>query len=99
MTGRREHVAPRVWTADMIARLTKFWDEGMFLSEIVRRMKVPKPSIQRQVRVLGLPPRPNPTNLKGATKVTTPRSPQPKPLRPGVSTLPPLPSQQETADV
>lgn len=97
MNIRREHVAPHEWTDELNARLTKFWVDGLYLSEIVRRMKVPKQSIQRQVRVLGLPLRPNPMNVKGAKKPGTKPKPV-KPLRPGTSTLPPLPSQ-ETADV
>lgn len=97
MNIRREHIVPRVWTDDENARFAKMWTEGKYISEIMRRFHVSKQTVQRQVRVLGLPLRPNPTNVKGATKPGT--KPKPiQPLRPGTSTLPPLPSQ-ETADV
>jgi hypothetical protein len=76
------------WTEAKNARLTEMWNRGDSLREISRTLKCTMPAVQRQVRVLGLPLRPNPMLPKRA-------EPQPvtaRPLPRGASTLPPLPS-------
>jgi hypothetical protein len=91
MSTPRGIVEPlREWTEAMNDRLRALWVDGVYLSEISRRMHIPKQTIQRQVRALGLPIRPNPVRPASRPK-------RAKPVPHGASTLPPLPSQLEDA--
>jgi hypothetical protein len=75
----------KIWSDADKKRLTQFWSDGMFLSEIARRFHCSRVAVQREVRRLGLPLRPSPIRPPAEDH-------PPRPLARGASTLPPLPS-------
>lgn len=85
------------WTAEAVALLTAFWNEGHATAEIGRRMGISKNAVIGKAHRLGLPPRPSPIRTKGTGK--TPRrrariSPSVSsllPLRPATDDTPPPP--------
>ena len=76
------------WTAEAIARLTAFWDEGHSTAEIGRRMGISKSAVVGKAHRLGLPPRPSPIRGKGTGE--RPRARERARIRQGDTSLPPL---------
>ena len=81
------------WTAEAIARLTAFWDEGHSTAEIGRHMGISKSAVVGKAHRLGLPPRPSPIRGKGTGERPRTRAR----IRPGDPSLPPLHPVAESA--
>ena len=83
------------WTADAVARLQAFWQDGHSTAEIGRRMGISKNAVVGKAHRLGLPPRPSPIRGKGTGSTPRPpvpartRSPGQPPSRPVADSLPP----------
>ena len=83
------------WTAEAVALLTAFWDEGHATAEIGRRMGISKSAVIGKAHRLGLPPRPSPIHGKNSgerpCKRARIRPPKPSlpPLRPATDDTPP----------
>ena len=83
------------WTAEAVARLTAFWDEGHSTAEIGRRMGISKNAVVGKAHRFGLPPRPSPIRGKGTgerprTRVRIgPGDPSLPPLHPVAESIPP----------
>ena len=71
------------WPKSRIAEMRAFFDAGMSLAEIGRRMKLSKNSVNAKIDRLGWPARPSPIK-RGGPKL------RPKRVARGASTLPPL---------
>lgn len=71
------------WPESRIAEMRAFFDAGMSLAEIGRRMKLSKNSVNAKIDRLGWPARPSPIK-RGGPKL------RPKRVARGASTLPPL---------
>jgi GcrA cell cycle regulator len=75
------------WTEEIISKLRGQWAEGLSTAEISRRLNISKNAVVGKAHRLNLPPRPSPIR-RGAE--SSARQQQPRRLKEGASTLPPL---------
>lgn len=81
------------WTAETIAKLRAFWDEGHSTAEIGRRLGITKNAVVGKAHRLSLPARPSPIRRNTAEV----RAPRPAPVRrvngptlPSLQVVPPV---------
>ena len=94
MPASMKHIVSVPWTDEERTTLRQMWENGIGVTLIGRMLGRSKYSVAKQVRALKLGPRGGPQGLPEPPpgRVVLARA-QPKPLRPGASTLPPLPSE------
>ena len=94
MPASMKHVVSVPWTDEERTTLRRMWENGIGCTGIGRHLGRSKYSVRSEVETLKLGPRGGPQGLPEPPpgRVVLARA-KPQPLRPGVRTLPPLPSE------